>query len=75
MRRTNLSVPEVMLLVGTRVALGVGVGLLVSEKLDRDARRGAGIALLAVGALTTIPLVMQVFGGGCCQEEAEAAEA
>lgn len=75
MKRANLSVPEVMLLVGTRVALGVGVGLLVSEKLDRNARRAAGIALVAVGALTTIPLVMQVFGSGCCQDDGEAGTA
>ena len=62
MKRTNLSVPEIMLLVGTRVALGVGVGLLISEKMDGSARRAAGVALLTVGALTTIPLVMQVLG-------------
>jgi hypothetical protein len=49
-----------MLIAGTRVALGAGVGLLVAEKLGRDARRGAGCALLLVGALTSIPLVMGV---------------
>jgi hypothetical protein len=64
MKRANLSLPEVMLLVGTRVALGVGVGLLISEKMDRNARRAAGLSLFAVGALTTIPLVMQVLGSG-----------
>lgn len=62
MKRTNLTVPEVILIAGTRVALGMGVGLLISEKLDRDARRAAGVALFAVGALTTIPLVMRVLG-------------
>ncbi len=49
MRRTNLTVPEVILIAGTRVALGVGVGLLISEKMDRSARRAAGVALFAVG--------------------------
>jgi hypothetical protein len=62
MRETNLTLPEVILIAGTRVALGVGVGLLISEKMDRSARRAAGVALFAVGALTTIPLVMRVFG-------------
>lgn len=60
MKRTNLTVPEVILLAGTRVALGIGVGLLLSERLDRGTRRGAGVALLALGALTTIPLAAQV---------------
>jgi hypothetical protein len=62
MRRTNLTVPELVLLVGTRVAAGVGVGLLISEKLDHSARRAAGVALVAVGVLTTIPLMVEVFG-------------
>ena len=73
MRRTNLTVPEVLLLAGTRVALGVGVGLLITEKLDRDARRGAGVALFAVGAISTIPLVMQVLGSR--EDDLESAEA
>jgi hypothetical protein len=73
MRRTNLTLPEVLLLAGTRVALGVGVGLLIAEKLDRDARRGAGVALFAVGAISTIPLVMQVLGSR--EDDLESAEA
>jgi hypothetical protein len=52
-----LTVPEILLIAGTRVALGVGLGLLLADKLSRDARKGAGWALFAVGALTTIPIV------------------
>jgi hypothetical protein len=44
--------------IATRVALGVGVGLLVSERLDDSRRRQLGAALLALGAITTIPIVM-----------------
>jgi hypothetical protein len=33
------------------------VGLLLSQKFDESERRGAGWALVAVGALTTIPLI------------------
>jgi len=66
----ELTVPDVLLLAGTRVALGAGIGLLVGDKLPRDARRGAGWALAAVGALTTIPLVMRVFGKSPCVEDA-----
>lgn len=51
---------EIMLLAGTRVALGVGLGLLLSTRLDDDQRKAAGWALAFVGALTTIPLAMDV---------------
>jgi hypothetical protein len=57
MRERSLTIPEIMLIGGTRVALGVGLGLLIGDKLSHDARKGAGWALLAVGVLTTIPLV------------------
>lgn len=56
----SFTIPEIVLIVGTRVALGVGVGLLIAGKLSSDARKGAGWALLAVGALTTVPLVAAV---------------
>src|SRR5436853_7106141 len=57
-----LTVPEIMLIAGTRIALGAGLGLLLSDKLSRDARKGAGWALLAVGGLSSIPLVLNVLG-------------
>ena len=57
MRERSLTIPEIGLIAGTRVALGIGIGLLLADRLDSDQRRGAGWALLAVGALTTIPIV------------------
>ena len=57
MTQRSLTVPEIMLIAGTRVAFGAGLGLLLAGKLSDDARKGAGVALLAVGALTTIPIV------------------
>lgn len=62
MKERKLAMPEVILIVGTRVVLGVGLGLLIGDKLSRDARRGAGWALFLVGALSTIPLAMSVLG-------------
>jgi hypothetical protein len=62
MKVKSLTVPELILVSGTRVALGVGLGLLIAGKLSRDARKGAGSALLALGALTTIPLAIEVMG-------------
>ncbi len=58
----RLTVPEMILWTGTRVAMGVGIGMLVSRRLSNDARKATGIALTAVGAFTTIPLVMSMIG-------------
>ena len=62
LRKAELTMPEIALLAGTRGMLGAGIGLLLSDKLGRDQRRAAGWALVAVGALTTIPLVITVLG-------------
>jgi hypothetical protein len=60
MRERGLTIPEIILLGGTRVALGVGVGLLIAGKLNDDRRKGAGVALTIVGALTTIPILINI---------------
>jgi multisubunit Na+/H+ antiporter MnhB subunit len=60
MMQRMLSAPEIALIGGTRVALGMGIGLLLSGRLSRDQRKAAGLALTMVGALTTIPLAAQV---------------
>jgi hypothetical protein len=62
MKQMVVTVPDVILIAGTRVALGVGVGLLIATKLREEARRAAGLALLAVGALTTLPLALKLRG-------------
>ena len=68
MKERSLTVPELALIAGTRIALGVGIGLLLSDKLNEDNRKGAGWALLVVGVLTTIPLVMNVLGKSSVSE-------
>ena len=55
--KRGLTIPEIMLIAGTRVALGAGLGLLISDQLNKDQRKGAGWALVAVGVLTTFPIV------------------
>ena len=62
MKRT-LTIPELLLIVSTRVALGAGVALLMADRMSRDTRKGAGWALVGVGAITTIPLVLQMRSG------------
>ena len=60
MKERKLTIAQIILIAGTRVALGVGIGLLISGKLNRDQRKAAGIALTIIGGLTTIPLAMSV---------------
>ena len=62
MHNPQLSFPEILFIVGTRAALAAGVALLVSDRLNRSQRRSIGTALLAVGAVTTIPAAMALFG-------------
>jgi hypothetical protein len=64
MKRLDLSLPEFAFVVTTRAALGAGIALLAAGKLRRARRRSVGWTLVALGALTTIPAVMTVFGGG-----------
>jgi len=63
MKETTLPLPQLGLIAATRGMLGAGIGLLLADKLAPEARKAAGVTLLAVGILTTIPLAMQVFGG------------
>ena len=62
MMERNITLPDLVLWTGTRVALGVGVGLLVSRGVTKDAMKAAGIALTVVGGLTTIPLAIAMLG-------------
>lgn len=62
MLERKLTLPEIILIAGTRVALGAGLGLLLSTRLNNDQRKAAGVALALVGGLTTIPLAIGVMG-------------
>lgn len=56
----KLSLPEIGLIAMTRIALGVGIGFLVSGRLTDSQRKAAGLALAIIGGLTTIPLAIRV---------------
>ncbi|HWY89011.1 MAG TPA: hypothetical protein VNX28_20015 [Gemmataceae bacterium] len=62
MRETRISLPELGLIAGTRVALGVGLGLLLADRLSDDQRRAVGWTLFLFGALSTVPLAFEVLG-------------
>jgi len=55
-----LSGRKIGLLAGTRVALGIGIGLLLSRRLSRRKSGVLGFALASAGALSTIPLAIAI---------------
>jgi len=60
MTKRTITIPEIGLIAATRAALGAGIALLLGERLDRKPRRTVGWTLLAVGALSTAPLIARV---------------
>src|SRR5438874_9214046 len=48
------------LLILTRTAFGLGIGMLVADKINRPVRQAAAIALVSVGALAAVPLVVKM---------------
>jgi hypothetical protein len=77
--------PRIAMFAVTRVALGIGVGLMISRKLSKEEAKAAGTALIAMGALTTVPFLVgfarsrgDEHGEGCrcpmCRAESQAAQ-
>lgn len=62
MREVRLTVPELLFVVGTRAMLAGGVALLIASRLSRDQRKFIGATLALIGAVSTIPAAMAVFG-------------
>ena len=60
MARIELPLPELAVIAATRGMLGAGIGLLAAGHMSERTRRAAGRTLLAIGALSTIPLVVDV---------------
>ena len=60
MTESKLTIAEIILIAGTRVALGGGIGLLLASRLNNDQRKAAGLALTIFGAFTTVPLALGV---------------
>jgi hypothetical protein len=71
MREIQIPIPEIALIAGTRGALGMGIGLLLADQMTREQRRAAGLALVAVGVLTTFPLIADILGRRRCAARAE----
>jgi len=61
MKTAKLTMPEIALIAATRGVLGAGLGLLLADRLNEDQRKAAGWAMFLIGAISTIPLVLDVF--------------
>lgn len=61
MRQSNLPYPEIGVIAATRMMAGAGLGLLLANKLTDGKRKSVGWQLLALGALSTVPLAIDVY--------------
>jgi hypothetical protein len=60
MKTSELSLPEVGLIAATRGMLGAGIALLLADKVNEDQRKAIGWTLFVMGAISTIPLAIDV---------------
>ena len=60
MRERSLTIPEIILIGGTRGALGAGLALLLADRLNLDQRRAVGWTLFLVGAVSTLPIALNI---------------
>ena len=60
MPKTSEPISFDSLLVLTRTAFGLGLGMLVADKIKRPIRQTAALALLSVGALATVPFFVKL---------------
>ncbi len=62
MKRAELTLPEIALIAATRGMIGAGAALLLADKLSKHQRKAIGWTLLTIGAVSTIPLAIEVLG-------------
>ena len=58
--KTAEQIPLDSLLVLTRTAFGLGLGMLVADKIKHPVRQATAIALVSVGVLAAIPLFVRI---------------
>ena len=60
MKSIELPLPLLGAVACTRALLGAGIGLLVAELLPDTQRKAIGWTLVAIGAISTVPLGFHV---------------
>ncbi len=58
--KTSEQLPLDGLLLLTRTAFGLGIGIMVADKIKSPVRQATAIALVSVGALAAIPLLVKM---------------
>ena len=71
MPKTAEQLPLDPLLVVTRAAIGLGIGLMMADKIKPSIRQGAAIALVAIGALAAAPWLVKLTLGQINRPESE----
>jgi H+/gluconate symporter-like permease len=61
MKKLEITLPDLALIIGTRAMFGAGLALLFADKLQKDQRKAIGWTLTLVGVVTTIPLAINFF--------------
>ena len=61
--KTAEQLPLDPLLTVTRIAIGLGLGLLVADKIRPSIRQAAAITLVAIGALAATPWLVKMTVG------------
>ena len=60
MPKTAEPIPLDSLLVLTRTAFGLGIGMLMADKIKRPIRQAAAITLMSIGALAAVPFLVKL---------------
>jgi hypothetical protein len=58
--KTGEQIPLDGLLAFTRTAIGLGIGMLVADRIHRPFRQATAIALVSVGALAAVPFLVKM---------------
>jgi hypothetical protein len=74
MRETHLSLLQLGAIAGTRAMAGAGLGMLLANRLSDRTRKLVGWTFLAVGALSTVPLAMEVLRSTRSDDQADWAD-
>ncbi len=69
--KTSEELPVAPLLVLTRTAIGLGLGILIAEKIRPSLRQATAITLLAIGALAAAPWLVKITIGQINRPESE----
>ena len=60
MRAFEITFPKLAFVAVTRALGGVGIGLLMAGHLSSRQRKRAGLTLLSIGAITTLPIAAKL---------------